>query len=88
MIMEKEIKEALKAKKLVMGSNSVIRGVKTGHIKTVVHASNFPENSMADLKHYKQLGGITLEKFDGTSKQLGELCGKPFNILVVGLKSK
>lgn len=86
MVIEKDIKEALKTKKLVMGSNSVIRGIKTGLVKTVVHASNFPENVMKDLDYYKQIGNISIEKFDGNSKQLGELCGKPFNILMVGVK--
>lgn len=83
---EKNIKEAIKTKKLVIGSNSVVRGIKTGLVKTVIHASNFPENAMKDLDYYKQAGNISVEKFEGNSKQLGELCGKPFNILLVGVK--
>lgn len=86
MVAEKDLKEALKTKKVVIGSNSVIRAIKTGAVKTVVHASNLPENSLKDLGYYSQIGGITVEKFEGTSKQLGETCGKPFNILLVGLK--
>ena len=86
MIPEKEIKDAMKLKKVLLGSNSVIRGVKIGTVKTVVHASNFPEKVLSDLNYYKSVGGITVEKFNGNSKQLGELCGKPFNILIVGLK--
>ncbi len=83
---EKDIKEALKAKKVVMGSNSVIRSVKTGLVKTVIHASNLPENSLKDLDYYNKVGGVSVQKFEGTSKQLGEICGKPFNILLVELK--
>ena len=86
MTAEIDIKEALKAQKVVIGSNSVIRGVKTGLVKTVVHASNIPENSLKHLNYYSQTGGVVVQKFDGTSKQLGEICGKPFNILLVGLK--
>ena len=86
MALEKEINEAMKAKKLVIGSNSVIRGVKTGSVKTIVHASNFPESVMGSLTYYKKISSISIEKFDGNSKQLGEACGKPFNVLMVGVK--
>ncbi|HLD41659.1 MAG TPA: ribosomal L7Ae/L30e/S12e/Gadd45 family protein [archaeon] len=86
MAAEKELKEALKAKRVIMGSNSVIRGLKAGLFKSVVYASNAPENSIKSLEHYTQLGNTSLERFEGNSKQLGEICGKPFNILLVGLK--
>jgi len=86
MTVEKEVKDALKAKKVLLGTNSVIRGVKTGSVKTVIKASNSPENIMGDLSYYSKIGNISIENFNGNSKQLGELCGKPFNILLVGLK--
>ncbi len=86
MPIEKDLKEAIKVKKAVMGSNSVIRSLKSGVLKSIVYASNAPENSIKNLQYYSQLGNTTLEKFEGNSKQLGEICGKPFNILLVGLK--
>ncbi len=86
MEIEKELKEALKMKRTVIGMNSVIRGIKSGAVKTVVQASNFPEELAGDLAYYKEVGSVNLEKFNGNSKQLGEFCGKPFNILAVGLK--
>ena len=86
MALEKEIKEGLKSKKVVLGSNSVIRAVKSGFLKTIVYASNVPEVSIKNLQYYSQLGKVSLERFEGNSKQLGEICGKPFNVLLVGLK--
>ena len=83
---EKELKEALKSKKVLLGSNSVIRAAKTGAVKTVIHASNLPETVTREMAYYGKMGNINVEKFEGNSKQLGELCGKPFNILLVGLK--
>ena len=33
-----------------------------------------------DLENYTKISGIKLESFDGTAKQLGTFCGKPFSI--------
>ena len=86
MTIEKDIKEALKLKKVVIGGNSVLRGVKTGSVKSIIRASNFPDSVMMDLNHYKSVGNISIEIFNGNSKQLGEVCGKPFNVSIIGLK--
>ncbi len=86
MSVDKEITEALKGNKIVIGSNSVLRNLKTGSIKTVIHASNCPESKIADLERYTNLSGLKLDKFSGNSLQLGEICGKPFNVLLIGLK--
>jgi len=86
MAIEKDLKEALKVKKVVIGSNSVIRAIKSGSVKTVICASNLPESNLNNLGYYNKIGNVSIEKFEGNSKQLGEICGKPFNILLVGLK--
>ena len=83
---EKEIKDAVKAKKLVIGSRTVIKGVKGGSLKSVVCASNCPEGTEKDLNHYATLSKIEVKKFTGDSSRLGELCGKPFNVLMVGIQ--
>ncbi len=86
MSMDKEIKEALKAKKVVIGSNSVLRNLRVGGLKSIIHASNFPQERLIDLERYGKMSGTELNKFTGTSIELGEICGKPFNVLVVGVK--
>ncbi len=83
---DKEIKEALKSKKIVIGSNSVFRNLIGGSLKSVIHASNCPQDKLVDLERYSKLSGTQLDKFGGNSLQLGEICGKPFNVLLVGLK--
>ena len=85
MTVTQEIKSAIKEKKLVMGSRVVFKGVKIGRIDTVFYASNCPENVRKDLDHYAKLSKIKIEKFEGNANQLGEICGKPFNILMVGV---
>lgn len=82
---EKEIKEALKEKKLVIGTKVVFKGLKKGRIKKALYASNCPVGSMKDLEQYGK-SGAELEAFSGNSLKLGEVCGKPFKTLIVGIK--
>jgi len=81
-----EIREAIKEKKIVLGSRSVVKGVKRGFLKNVVAASNCPESLRKDLDYYAGNELIAIKDFKGSSAQLGELCGKPFSILLVGIK--
>ena len=82
---EKEIKDAIKAKKIVIGTKTVIRGVKGGTVTSVICSSNCPEGMRKDLNHYASLSKTEIKDFGQDSSRLGELCGKPFNVLVVGI---
>jgi len=82
----KEIKDALKSKKLVIGTRVVMKGLKKGSLETVLFASNCPENIRKDLNHYADISKIKVNEFKGDSLKLGEICGKPFTILMVGVK--
>ncbi len=85
MLTKKEIKEAIKSKKIFIGTRSVLRGIKQGKVKAVFYASNCPENKVKDLNRYASLSDIKIEKFKGSSAELGEYCGKPFSILMIGI---
>jgi large subunit ribosomal protein L30e len=86
MAADQEIREAIKEKRIVIGTRSVMKGVKGGGVKNVFFASNCPESTKKDLEYYASGSFVTLMEFSGNSLQLGELCGKPFNILLVGIK--
>jgi len=86
MNVSKEIKDAIKSEKLIIGSRTVFKNLKSGMLESVVHASNYPDGVRKDLNHYSKVSGVKVEEFDGNSVQLGELCGKPFSILIAGIK--
>ena len=86
MSVKNEIKQALKDNKLVIGSRKVLSGVKNGKITSVVVASNCPDSVRLDMNHYSSISGVPVKSFDADSLQLGEFCGKPFNILLVGIR--
>jgi len=81
-----EIKEAMKEKRIIIGSRTVMKGVKRGHINSVIYASNCPQETRKDLEYYSKSGFLGLKEFQGNSVQLGELCSKPFNVLLVGIR--
>ncbi len=83
---ENEIKEATKEKRLLIGSNSVLRSLKRGELQTVICASNLPAARKKELDSHASASGIDVREFGGDSAKLGEACGKPFNILLIGVK--
>jgi len=84
--MNQDIKEAQKQGKLVLGSRTVFKGIKGGIVTDVFHTTNIPEALLKDLNYYAKVSKIAVNRFNGNSAQLGELCGKPFKILLAAIK--
>lgn len=80
----KMIKDAHDAGKLLIGSRSVARGIKAGKLAQVVVASNCPESIRKSLITPKSKAEVLEMNTD--SVRLGETCGKPFTVLMVGIK--
>jgi large subunit ribosomal protein L30e len=86
MAIEKEIKDAMKEKKLVVGTRMIIKNIKKDAVKYVICPENCRDDVLEDLDYYSRNFGIEIRKFSGNSRQLGEICGKPFNIMLLGIK--
>lgn len=85
MEIKKDMETAMKSGNFVMGTNSVMKAMKNGKLNSVVYATNCPASTMEDLNHYSAVGGVEIKQFDGNSLQMGEFCGKPFNIVLFGI---
>lgn len=83
---EKEIKDAIKSGKIVIGTRTAIKCLKKGSLSLVIYASNCPEAARKDLDHYASVSKTEISGFEGNSVKLGEICGKPFNVLLIGVK--
>nr|WP_201783072.1 50S ribosomal protein L30e [Pyrodictium occultum] len=77
---ERELVNALKTGRVVIGSRKTLRYVKTGKAKAVIVASNAPPEIRNDIIYYARLGGIPVYVYPGTSVELGAVCGKPFTV--------
>jgi len=83
-----DIKKALEEKNLVIGKKTVIKGIKGENINKVFYASNCPKEFIKDLKHYSEAVKLKVEEFKEDSSKLGQTCGKPFPVLIVGVKKQ
>lgn len=81
-----EIKEAMKGNRLLIGSNCVLRDIKKGNIQSLILSTNLPAARKKELNSQASVAGIEVKEYEGDSAKLGEACGKPFNILLIGIK--
>ncbi len=81
-----EIKKAIAENKLVIGSREVLKKLKLGKPKLIVIASNCPESLKKDIEYYSKLAGVELKVFEGTERDLGVFCGKPFPIAAIAIE--
>jgi len=86
--MLEDLKSALEENKVILGSKRTIKYLKSGKVKMIVIANNCSDNVKKDLEHYTKLSELKLENFDGTAKQLGIICGKPFSIATLAILSE
>ena len=81
-----QIKEAIASNNAIIGTRRVLKTMRTGEVSSVVIAKNCPDNVKKDVMHYSKVGGIEVNEYNGTGKDLGTFCGKPFSIAVLAIK--
>ncbi len=81
-----EIKKAISENRITIGLREVMKKLKSGKLKLIIIASNCPENIKSELEYYSKLSETKLEIFDGTGRDLGVFCGKPFPVTVIGIE--
>ena len=65
-------------KKGIVGTKEIIKAIKEGRVKTVIFASNCPNELREKIKN------IETFVFDGDEEQLATRLGKPFLVAMVG----
>jgi len=80
-----EITNALSDKKLVIGTDAVIKGLKKETLTKVFLSSNTPEIVKMDVDHYAKLTGVKVVQLEVTNEEIGELCKKKFFISIVAI---
>lgn len=83
MDIERGIRVAVDTGKVILGSNKSIQAIKLGNGELVVMAENTPKNVKEDIEVYSKLSQIPVHVFEGSSVELGSICGKPFTVSVL-----
>ena len=79
------VRLAVESGKVEFGSRNATRALITGKSKAVVIASNAPKLLRENTDKYGNLSSILVIEFDGTSRELGSVCGKPFPVLMLAI---
>ena len=80
MDVDRGIRVAVDTGDVTLGSEKSIQSLKLGKGQLVVVAANAPKDILEDVEYYARLSEITCHIYDGTSVDLGSVCGKPFTV--------
>jgi large subunit ribosomal protein L30e len=80
-----DIRLAVDSGKAALGINSVIDSIKNDTAKLLVVASKNRGDNVQDIAHMAKISNIKVVMFEGTSMELGAVCGKPFSVSAVSI---
>jgi large subunit ribosomal protein L30e len=86
MDVDRGIRVAVDTGNVTLGSEKSIQGLKLGKGKLVIIAHNCPRDIREDVMHYSKLSEIPVYNYQGTSVDLGSVCGKPFTVATLTIK--
>jgi large subunit ribosomal protein L30e len=76
---------AVETGKVEFGSKAGLKNAFTGKVKLLVLAANTPAETAVAVVKYSKASEIPLIYFEGSSIELGSICGKPFPIAVLSI---
>lgn len=79
-----ELKSAIKAEKIVIGTERTLGFLRSGELKLIALASNSPEES--EIRKLAEGKNVEVITFSGDSIALGKLCKKPFAVAAVSVQ--
>lgn len=81
--MSNELKDVLKGKNVMFGTNETVKGLKLGKVKKVLLASNCPKSVKDTIAHYAKIANAVVIELDVPDKEIGLLSKKPFGVSVL-----
>ena len=82
----RQINIALKTGKTEFGCRNALTAAKQGKAKMIILASNCPEEYKNEILRDAKKSGIFTYTYDGTSMELGSVCGKPFIVAAITVR--
>jgi|TARA_Y100000034_G_scaffold133156_1_gene197903 large subunit ribosomal protein L30e len=75
-----DLKNLIKEKKVKIGSEVTIKAIRDGNAKEVFISSNCPNELKKRLEKYCEISKCKINLLKENSKELGDICKKPFSI--------
>jgi len=86
MTLTDEIQTAVKNDKVIIGFKRAIKFIKLNQPKLIIMANNIPEKMRREIEENAKLSKIKIKVFNGSSTELGVICGKPFPVTTIVIK--
>ncbi|MGL6297992.1 MAG: 50S ribosomal protein L30e [Methanobacteriaceae archaeon] len=80
MDVDRGIRLAVDTGNVILGTEKSLQALKLGKGALAVIAENSPADIKADVEHYSNLSEIPVYTYEGSSVDLGSVCGKPFTV--------
>ncbi len=82
----KKLKEEAQSKKVIVGTDLVLKGLRAGRIGKVFLARNCPAKTKEDVLYYAGLAKIPVVHLEQNNEEIGVLCKKNFFVSVVAIR--
>jgi len=76
---------AVETGKVQFGTRSAVKNTLLGNARVLVLAANAPISTREQIQRYSALSSIPLIEFDGSSLELGSVCGKPYPVSLLSV---
>ncbi|MEM3437658.1 MAG: 50S ribosomal protein L30e [Nitrososphaerales archaeon] len=83
--LEKILRTVIKTGKYILGTKEVLKSIKGS--KIVIYSSFLSKDKVSEIVNTCKSLSIPFMEFKGTSVELGRVCGKPFPISAIAIKS-
>ena len=80
-----ELRKLMETKKVIVGTDRVIKQLKLGKISKVFLTVNCPEDVKADVGAFAKISKTEVVQLDIPNDELGVVCKKPFSISIAGI---
>ena len=84
-ILEKAVKDRMKEGKCIMGTKQAITSVKNS--KLIVLSNSIPQDALEKVRGAAKNGKVSTIDFNGSSVELGKLCGVQYRVSTLSLSS-
>lgn len=81
----KELRLAVETGKVSFGFRKSLKNTKESKVLLLVLSKNIPKRNFIEIDHFAKKSNIPLISFDGSSKDLADICGKPFLVSVLSI---
>ena len=80
-----EIRKLLETKKLILGTERVVKQLKAGKIAKIFITSNCRDDVKKDILNYARIAKAEVVELDMPNDEFGVVCKKPFSISILGV---